>query len=67
MSMAIKKAVDGDDQEKKGSEAVPYYKLFSYADQYDILMMLIGTVSSIIALKTVYLGIAVGIATFIRK
>ncbi|KAI3888344.1 hypothetical protein MKX03_003096 [Papaver bracteatum] len=96
--MAIKKAVDGDDQEmNKGSELLPYYKLFSFADRYDILMMFIGTVSSIgsglglpllvpmlgqvvdsigrfensnlvneIALKTVYLGIAVGIATFMQ-
>ncbi|KAI3888341.1 hypothetical protein MKX03_003093 [Papaver bracteatum] len=96
--MAIKKAVDGDDQEeKKGSEVLPYYKLFSFADRYDILMMFIGTVSSIvsglglpllvpmlgqvvdsigrfensnlvnkIAMKTVYLGIAVGIATFMQ-
>ncbi|KAI3933854.1 hypothetical protein MKX01_028180 [Papaver californicum] len=96
--MAIKKTTDGDDQEKKESEVIPYYKLFSFADRYDILMMSIGTVSSIgsglglpllvpmlgqvvdsigrfensnlvnkIALKTVYLGIVVGISTFMRK
>ncbi|RZC49503.1 hypothetical protein C5167_017924 [Papaver somniferum] len=48
--MAIKKAVNGDDQEKKkGSEVLPYYKLFSFADRYDILMMFIGTVSSIVS------------------
>ncbi|KAI3944839.1 hypothetical protein MKW92_002206 [Papaver armeniacum] len=96
--MENKKAVDGDDQEKKkGSEVLPYYKLFSFADRYDILMMFIGTVSSIvsglglpllvpmlgqvvdsigrfensnlvnkIALKTVYLGIAIGVATFMQ-
>ncbi|KAI3935577.1 hypothetical protein MKW92_031820 [Papaver armeniacum] len=93
MVMTIK-TLDGDDQDK---EEVPYYKLFSFADQYDILMISIGVISSIgtgigmpllvlmlgqvldslgnfdkinlvnkIALKTVYLGIVVGVATFVQ-
>ncbi|KAI3873218.1 hypothetical protein MKX03_024977, partial [Papaver bracteatum] len=28
-------------------EKVPFYKLFSFADRYDLLMMFLGTISSV--------------------
>ncbi|KAI3980190.1 hypothetical protein MKX01_033331 [Papaver californicum] len=92
---------DGNPKKEEDAAAeasVPYYKLFSYADRYDMLMMLVGTISSIasgmgmpllmimlgqvidsfgspdkinavnkVALKTLYLGVSIGIATFMRK
>ncbi|KAI3920894.1 hypothetical protein MKW98_015882 [Papaver atlanticum] len=88
----------GDRQKK---DAVPFYILFSFADIYDVLMMFMGTISSMgsgigmpilmvlvgqyidafgtsdpstivpyvlkITLKGVYLGIGVGLATFIPR
>ncbi|KAI3920951.1 hypothetical protein MKW98_027661 [Papaver atlanticum] len=89
--------VGDDNPKKKEVDSVPYYKLFSYADRSDMLMMLIGTISSVasglgmpvlmimlgqvidsfgsadkinevnqVALKTLYLGITVAIATFLQ-
>ncbi|KAI3864925.1 hypothetical protein MKW92_005942 [Papaver armeniacum] len=87
-----------DHREKE--KVVPFYMLFSFADRYDVLMMFVGTISSMgsgigmpilmllvgqyidafgtsdpstivpyvlkITLKGIYLGIGVGIATFIQ-
>ena len=33
--------------EKKDDEKVPFYKLFSFADKLDILLMVVGTISAI--------------------
>ncbi|MCL7045636.1 hypothetical protein MKW94_028165, partial [Papaver nudicaule] len=39
--------VGEDDNPKKEVATVPFYKLFSYADRYDVLMMLVGTISAV--------------------
>lgn len=41
MTMNKKKASDQDKQ------SVPFYKLFMFADQYDITLMIIGSLSAI--------------------
>ena len=37
-----------DEKKKKTEFSVPFYKLFSFADKYDYLLMFVGTVGAVI-------------------
>lgn len=47
VSLSAEVELQGDSKKEESTKVVPYYKLFSFADSMDILLIALGTIAAV--------------------